>query len=357
MTSFEQIRQLLTLHHLDALLIENPIDLFYLTQLRVSVGKLLITPQSTQLFVDSRYIEMAKKEAKIAVFLDNPEHFAALISPLKKLGVDGAFSSWERVEKLKKDFPQVEIISIPSPLKEIRAIKTEIELELMKKAAALGSLGCDYVISLLKEGVEEKELAYKLDLFWKERGASGFAFEPIIAFGENSALPHARAGTRKLKKGDTVLIDIGVVLDNYHSDMTRTLFFGEPDPRMIEVYHVVKEAQKRAFDFVKEGVTAQQADKVARDYITSKGYGCEFSHSLGHSIGIETHEWPTLRSQTTALAQEDIILKSNMCVTLEPGIYIPGLGGVRIEDTVIVKDTYCESITHRPTELLKVSYA
>jgi Xaa-Pro aminopeptidase len=194
----------------------------------------------------------------------------------------------------------------------------------------------------------ESEAALELDFFWKKRGGQGFSFDPIIAFGANSSMPHYRAGITPLKKGDTVLIDIGVMVNNYHSDMTRTVFFGEPHPEMRKIYNIVREAQTRALDAVKPGVHAGELDKAARGYIEAEGYGPQFSHSLGHGVGLEIHEWPFLRNR---VPMADIPIKEGMCLTVEPGIYIEGLGGVRIEDSIIVTQEGYRSLTNRPTEL------
>lgn len=342
------IAPLLKEHRLDAFLFEGDVPLLYFTKLHFSAGKLLYDKKGAKLYVDGRYYEIAKEKAPFPACLDEEEVWSKAVNKHKKIGFDGDLMSWERVRGLKEAFPKVEWVSIPSPLKEIRAIKSKAELKKLKKVAELGSQGYDYVVSVLKTGITEKEVAYLLDRFWKERGADGFSFEPIIAFGENSALPHYRAGDRKLKKGDTVLIDIGVKLEDYCSDMTRTVYFGKPPAKLKKIYEVVRQAQQKAMDKMKPGVKLAAADKMARDVIEKAGFGKEFCHSLGHGIGIEVHEWPYLRPKG---ADKDVPLKEGMVVTVEPGIYLPGLGGVRIEDTVEITKTGCRSLTDRPTDL------
>ena len=342
----KQVQKTLSTLQLEAILIENKEDLFYLTGLPLSVGKLLISKNSATLLVDSRYYEMAKSHFN--TLPDDENNWKMCCGHYQKIGFDGLSLSWERVQSLKNQSPEIEWVSVPLPLKEIRALKSPKEIEKLGKAADLGSEGYDYLVDSLKEGITEKELAHQLDCFWRDRGAKGFSFEPIIAFGENSALPHWRANDRALKKGDTVLLDIGVIFDDYHSDMTRTLFFGEPDPEMKKIYEIVREAQARAIRELKPGVTGKMMDAVARNYIDEQGYGKAFSHSLGHGIGLETHEWPFLRSRPPY--GEDI-LQEHMCVTIEPGIYLPGLGGVRIEDTLLITEKGCKTLTKRPTDL------
>lgn len=343
-----QVQKKLAEWQVNGLLVENKIDLFYLTGLSLSAGKLLITAQGAALVVDGRYEEIARRSTSLRVLLDSFESFRELIKPFSHLGFDGATLSWEAVKRLMQDFPKHHWKSIPSPLKTIRAIKDTGEIEKLKKAAKLGSEGFDYLKTLLKEGVVEKELAYKLDLFWKERGGKGLAFEPIIAFGENTALPHYHAGKGRLKKGDPILIDIGVVFEDYHSDMTRTLFFGDPSSKMKELYSIVHEAQKRALKEISPLKKVGEIDRAARHYIAEKGYGEAFTHSLGHGVGLEIHEWPFLRNKEP---YAETPLQEGMCVTVEPGIYLPGTGGVRIEDTVLVTSSGYESLTQRSSDL------
>lgn len=346
-TRLECVQNQLISWKIDALLIENKIDLLYLTGLSLSAGKLLVTPTVSTLLVDGRYYEMARIEYA-PVILENEEAFKALLSPFTTVGFDGSTLSWERVQQLMDQYPHLHWQSIPQPLNPFRAIKDSEEIKKMKKAAELGSRGFDLLKTLLKEGVEERELALKLELFWKEQGGKEVAFEPIIAFGENSAHPHYHGGKGRLKKGDVVLLDIGVVLENYHSDMTRTLFFGPPSSKMREVYEVVREAQKKAINAIQPGKTAGEIDQIARSLIEEKGYGKAFTHSLGHGVGLQIHEWPYLKNKEPYAA---VPLVENMCVTVEPGIYLPGIGGIRIEDTVVVTSEGTLSLTQRPTEL------
>ena len=253
MTSrLEKVKKLL---QLDALMIENPIDLFYLTGMHFSVGKLIIRPDQIFLIIDGRYYEQAKANGPLAgqvtILLDSETALKNALKAGDRVGFDGATLAWDGAEKLFKNFPDIHFTSLSYPLKDLRAVKEPDEIKKMKKAAKLGSEGFDFLLTQLKEGISEKELAAKLQLFWLERGGQGVAFEPIIAFGANSALPHYRAGLTRLKKGDTVLLDIGVILDDYHSDMTRTQFFGEPPAQMKEIYLIVKEAHEKAAQALK----------------------------------------------------------------------------------------------------------
>lgn len=348
MKRIQQVQKKILDWQIDALLIQSKVDLFYLTGLHLSAGTLLIAKDEPILHVDGRYIEIAKRASDFSVVLETVDSFQKMIEPYARIGFDGVTLAWEKAQSFMHDYPQHRWQSIPEPLKTMRAVKDNAEIELMKQAAKLGSEGFDFIKSLLKPGVEERELANRLEIFWKEKGGQGLAFEPIIAFGENSAYPHYRAGKRTLNQGDTVLIDIGVVWENYHSDMTRTLFLGPPKPQIEEIYLIVQEAQKRALRSVRPGVLSGELDHIAREWIEEKGYKDAFNHSLGHGVGLEIHEWPYLRHKAP---YDKVELQENMCITLEPGIYIPGLGGVRLEDTVQITSKGGETLTCRSTSL------
>jgi Xaa-Pro aminopeptidase len=315
-------------------LIENPCDLFYLTGLQLSVGTCLITEKKAHLLVDGRYFAAAQKNSPCQVHLTSTEALTSLLKPLKQLAFDSRFTSCEKWHQLKKIFPG-KLAQVIQPLNEVRAIKEQKELAAMKKSAALAWRGFEETKRQLKVGITEKELALKFEMFCRAHGAEKMAFDPIIAFGKNSAYPHYRPGDVKLKKGDIVLIDIGVVVDKYHSDMTRTVFFGKPDPRLVLIETVVKEAHAAALKLCKPGAKVEDLDLAARRVAEKAGLKDLLVHSLGHGIGLETHEFPRLSFQGEDRA---LRLKAGMCITIEPGLYLPGVGGVRYEDTVVVTE-------------------
>lgn len=339
-------QQIITLG-IDAFLVSDSINLFYLTGLQLSAGNLIVTTNSMLLCVDGRYIDSCRQSTKIPVELQGTQTLAEIIQKhfpeVKSVGISDTETSYRGVLDLQKEFGQ--ILALENPLKKIRMIKDDIEINLLQQAADLGSRGYDHVLSIMNEGVSEEELAIELEIFWKRAGGEKVAFSPIIAFGPNSALPHYRAGNARLKKGDLVLIDIGVTLNNYHSDMTRVFFFGDVDPELAAIYEIVKQAQTSAIAHCKPGVTAGELDDIARTVITEAGYGPRFLHSLGHGIGLEVHEAPILRNKKP---QGDVRLEANMVVTIEPGIYLEGKGGVRIEDTIRLTEYGCYSLTQRP---------
>ncbi len=318
----------------DGCLIENPLDLFYLTGLQLSLGILVVLSTSSKLFVDGRYIEFAKKHSPFPVELLSKESVSAFLSPVKVLVFDSASTTMDRGEQQKKLYTGV-WRGISHPLKELRLIKDAAELKAMKKSAAVVWKGFEHVRRSLKVGITEKELALSFEIFCRKQGAERLSFDPIIAFGKNSAYPHYRAGDAKLKKGDIVLIDIGVVVDHYHSDMTRTVFFGKADPRLILLETVVKQAHDAALALCKRGTKLGDIDKAARNVFKGAGLEELYVHSLGHGIGLETHEFPRLKYQGD---DHDVILREGMVITIEPGLYLPGAGGVRYEDTIVIAD-------------------
>jgi Xaa-Pro aminopeptidase len=337
----------------DGLLIEDPIDLFYMTGLELSSGRLLAHHFGADLLVDNRYFENCQKVSPFPVFSSDKTSFLTLLerpelSYLRNLGFDSEKISYKDYQELEKQFHHRAMLKpLESPIKHLRIIKDETEISLLQRAAALGSDGFDFVCSFLKEGISEVEVATELEIFWKKRGSKGLAFQPIIAFGANSSMPHYRAGSSQLQKGQSVLIDIGVNYQHYHSDMTRVVFFGTPPKEIQEIYPIVKEAQRLALEKCTPGTLVGDLDQTARQYIVDKGYGEYFIHSLGHGVGLEIHEFPTLRNKPPF---SQIPLKQGMVITIEPGIYLPGIGGVRLEDTVLITEEGHENLTNRSLE-------
>ncbi|HSX13479.1 MAG TPA: Xaa-Pro peptidase family protein [Chlamydiales bacterium] len=312
------------------LFVDDPIDLYYLTGLHFSLGRLVISVHFAKLFVDGRYIDVAKKQAPCDVFLlsEIKQHV-----PLGTLAFDSAFLSFESYLNLQKEFPNSQFVPSPRPLKDLRIIKDEHEIALLKKAQQLTRAGLQYIVSLLKEGISEEILALEFEFFCRKNGASKLSFAPIVAFGENSAYPHHRAGKDRLKQNQIVLIDVGAVVDGYAGDMTRVEFFGNVDEQLQKDYALIKQVQKRVISHVKPGLHFGELDKIARDGLDKEGCGALFTHGLSHGIGLDVHEYPRL---TISGGDSDLRLKPGMTFTVEPGIYRAGLGGVRYEDVVLV---------------------
>ncbi len=346
-----RVQQILQQKGCDALLVEDGINLYYLTGLELSAGTLIVQESGAHLFVDNRYYELCKKRSPFPVVLIDQGVISDLLghpecASIRNLGFNSeslSFKAYQEMENKLKG--KVILVPLDNPMNSIRAIKDSDEIALLKEAADLGSKGFDFVCTLLKEGISEAEVARELEIFWKRLGSKGVAFDPIIAFGANSSMPHYRAGEAKLQRGEPVLIDIGVNLKHYHSDMTRVVFFGEPKQPMREIYDIVLQAQEAALKVCKPGTLIGEVDQAARGLIAAAGYGERFTHSIGHGIGLEIHEYPILRNKPP---MKDVPLQIGMAITIEPGIYLPGVGGVRIEDTVIITGTGYENLTNRP---------
>jgi len=343
----KRLRELLSVTACDALLIENPIDLLYLTGLHLSAGHLVVGLQDSCLIVDGRYYEKSCQQSLYPVELLEKSKLKDWLqhTHLTCLGFDQEKTSYQRYVTLNTFIHEKkikEVIPLTPLVQQLRLIKDQQEIDLLRKAAKLGYAGYEYIASLLEEGITESELALKLEFFWKTHGAQRLAFESIIAFGVNSSMPHYRAGTYALKLDQIVLMDIGLVLNDYHSDMTRVVYFGQPSKKLEEIQQVVQDAKDLALSHCRPGVLIGHLDQIARDHIQSKGYGDYFTHSLGHGIGLEVHEIPTIR-QTGA--SSTLLLQPGMVITIEPGIYLPGIGGIRLEDTIVITETSYENLT------------
>lgn len=337
-----------------AFLVEDLHDLFYLTGNHVSLGSLLITKKGAFFAVDSRYYDAVKNKTPCQVLLSERggagafDAFAKVLKDSGEIGFDPSETLCSRATLLKSAFKKNRLIEMASPVKQERLVKDAKEQQALRKAALLNQEGMDFAINLLEEGITEKALALELEIFWKRKGGGALSFEPIIAFGANSASAHHRPSSKALKKGDVVLLDMGISLESYQSDMTRTVFFGECSPFWKKAFEAVLGAQKKALDAVKPGVACEDLDKKARSYLEKTGFGEYFTHSLGHGVGLEIHEAPWLRK---ARGKEKTYLEDGMCVTIEPGVYFPEKGGIRIEDTVLVTEKGCENLYPRKKEL------
>jgi len=316
----------------DGCIIDAPIDLFYLTGLNLSLGRLIVTPKNACLFVDGRYLEACRKNKIVKAELASEAAILKFTSKLKTIGFDSQTTTVAQFEKLKKWFG-IKLKPLSHPLQGLRAIKDKAEIATLKKSAKLLWKGFEHVKELLRVGVAEEALAKEFEIFCLKGGASSLAFEPIIAFGENSAMPHYRAGKRRLKKGDIVLIDIGVVVDSYASDMTRVVYFGKVDPRLIQMESVVRAAHQAALKICRPGTRIGKLDEAARKVMKRAKMEHLYVHSLGHGIGLEPHEFPRIRFNGE---DKNVVLEAGMVITIEPGLYLSGVGGVRHEDTIVI---------------------
>jgi Xaa-Pro aminopeptidase len=263
----------------------------------------------------------------------------------RRVGFESNFVSVAQYTAWVTVAPNIEWIPTNDLVEEIRTVKDPDELSTIRAAVNLADQALTHAAEMLQPGMTEHEVAWELEVFMRTHGADDVAFELIVASGPNSALPHLRPTDRQIGWGEPIVVDIGARLDGYHSDLTRTLCLGKPDERFYEIYKLVLQAQLAAEHGLREGMSGHEADALARSVIETAGYGAQFGHSLGHGVGLATHEKPRL-SRTS----EDV-LRPDMLVTIEPGIYIPGWGGVRIEDVVRITTTTAEVLTRAVKDL------
>ncbi|MCP4669082.1 MAG: aminopeptidase P family protein [Deltaproteobacteria bacterium] len=344
------LRQGLKEQNTDAAWIFQPENRRYLsgfkaedTQFTESSGSLLIREGRNLLVTDSRYAQEAEKEAgEFEVYTLKQgfsEEFPQVVhgTGTRNLGFEADYVTWGLHRQLTESFdalsPPVRLAPLNGLVETMREVKHALEIEAMAASADMMSEILAKVIDGLKPGLTEKEVAWTIEGLAREAGADGMAFPSIVASGPNGALPHAEPTNRKLNKGEPVILDVGVKLKGYCCDMTRTVFLGEPTPYFKKIYRTVRDAQLRALKEIRPGVESTLPDSAARKVIQEAGFGEYFGHSLGHGVGLATHEGPRLGPR------KPVTLKKGMVVTVEPGIYIPHKGGVRLEEMVVIEDT------------------
>jgi Xaa-Pro aminopeptidase len=346
------VREAMKKLNLDALLLTAPSDLAYLTNFTGDDSIGIITGKDFFLVTDFRYTEQAQIEADwLKVVMREGKMDVALADTLigtgaKRVGFEANRATFGQIHALDRAISEkagkkgVELVPIEDVLVNIRKVKDDHEIGLIRKSAAIAEEAFTAIQDEIKVGQSENYLAGLLVFELRSRGASDSSFPVIVAAGANSSLPHYRPGDALVRKDEPLLIDWGAMFEGYCSDLTRTLLIGRVSAKIKEIYKVVLEAQLAAIRFLRPGVTTQQADRVARDLIDKAGYAEQFGHGLGHGIGREIHELPTLRR-----TGGDEELRPGMIVTVEPGIYLPGEGGVRIEDDVLITHSGCEVLT------------
>ena len=348
-----KLERFFTANRLDAILFSSLPNICYLCGFSGSEGVLLLTRDRAWFLCDSRYTAQAGAEVGDAVirqFTVKWDAVAELLGELKpgRVGFEAAHTTVADFKVLSDKLGQVELVALNGELDQIRSCKDQGEIERLQAVAACASASLLTVLPRLVPGVSEREIACELEFEMLRLGADGRAFDFIVASGERGAMPHGRASDKLIRSGELVTIDFGAVKDGYHSDETVTVALGRPDERSREIYRVVKEAHDRAIDRVRPGIACRDLDAVARECIRQHGYGEYFGHGLGHGVGLEIHEKPVVSPRSEAVVEEGMVF------TIEPGIYIPGFGGVRIEDTVVVTADGCRLLTQVPKELTMV---
>lgn len=343
-------RECLKRHSLDALLVTSLQSIRYLSGFSGSDAVLLLTADTGCFLTDSRYTTQAGNEVTAFPVAGYKVKLDAVADWLGRFGGTrvGFVASQLTVEvhsELSARLTGIELVPLKDELSAIRAVKDAEEIALIEAAAGLASSALLEILPLVKPGALERDLALELEIVMRRKGADDKAFDFIVASGERGALPHGRASEKALSAGELVTFDFGALFKAYNSDETVTVAVGKPDAKLLEIYAIVKEAHDRAIEAVRPGISLKELDGVARSFIEQRGYGPCFGHGLGHGVGMEIHEKPlvSFRSEDTAV--------EGMVFTIEPGIYIPGLGGVRIEDTVVVEKSGCRLLTRVSKEL------
>ncbi|MCE4954252.1 aminopeptidase P family protein [Staphylococcus haemolyticus] len=348
MSKIEKITKQLQHEQADAAWITTPLNVFYFTGYRSEPHErlfaLLITANGDQtLYCPKMEVEEVKNspfEGKIIGYLDTENPFE--IDPLSfnKLLIESEHLTVKRQRELTQNFGVQHYGDIDQIIKELRNIKNESEIENIREAAKLADKCIEIGTEFLKVGVTEREVVNHIENEIKKFGVSEMSFDTMVLFGDHAASPHGTPGERKLVKDEYVLFDLGVIYNHYCSDMTRTVKFGTPSEEAQTIYNIVLEAETNAIEAIKAGVPLQEIDKIARDIISDAGYGDYFPHRLGHGLGLEEHEYQDVSSTNSNL------LEARMVITIEPGIYVPNVAGVRIEDDILVTENGYEILTH-----------
>jgi len=350
----EKFRERILKEKVSGFLITNLRNIYYLVGFSGSSGLLLVRPDDAFFFTDFRYQEQVKREisdCKIKIVKDELLKGLAKSKEIKKrdrIGFESRNLSVSQYSSLKEFFPQVRWKPFEDSVETLRKAKDEEEIAKIKKAAAIGDTVFQSILSLLKPGISEQDIASEIDYRLKKAGASGSPFETIVASGSQGALPHASPTNRKLRQKDFIVIDLGAIYRGYCSDMTRTVILGRPSQKHKQIYHLVLKAQERALKFMRPGMKCAKVDELARSVIREAGFGREFGHGLGHGVGLEIHEAPSLSRKSKDT------LEPGMVVTVEPGVYISGWGGVRIEDTILITKEGIQTLTKTPKEMIVV---
>jgi Xaa-Pro aminopeptidase len=343
-----KLRKTLPQHDLDAILISQPDNRRYLSGFTGSAGWLIISAGRAILSTDFRYYEQVARQSPAFELAKIKTKFADLLPGIvsdlgvKRLGFESQNLTVDDLYTLSQAAGDVEFVPLKDTVETLRAVKDGDEIDALRRSAALTDDAFAHLLDVIRPGMTELEAAWEIESAMRTRGASKVAFDLIVAAGPNGALPHARPGDHPIQPGEPVVVDIGCVVDGYCSDMTRTFCLGEPSAKYLEVWEIVLQAQQAAKEVIGAGVTGVQADAAARDVIVEAGYGEYFGHSLGHGVGLAVHEGP----RAGRLSKD--ILEPGMSLTVEPGIYLPGEFGVRLEDLVLIDGTGIEILSNTP---------
>ena len=338
----------------DAALILSEENRLYFTEFPATDGALLVTPYGAVFYTDSRYTEAAAAKIGAEFVHDSEKMYEELRALFEEYNVNTVAIENDRItladfEELKNRLPGVDFnptAALSRAIEEIRLVKSDAELEKISAAQRIAEAAFDHILGFIKPGMTEKQVQLELDFYMLSHGAEALSFETIAVAGKKGSMPHGVPGDNVIQPGDFLTMDYGAVVDGYHSDMTRTVAVGKPSEKQIEVYNTVLEAQLAGLAALHDGVTGFDADKASRDVIEQAGYGKYFGHGTGHGVGVEIHEAPRLSPKSKAT------LRTGNVVTVEPGIYLPGEFGVRIEDMAVVTPDGHVGLTHCEKKLI-----
>jgi Xaa-Pro aminopeptidase len=341
-----KLKKTLPEQEVDAILVSQPENRRYLSGFTGSTGWLLISEERAVLVTDFRYYEQVERESPSFELYKLKARLSNLLPDLlddvgvRRLGFESQHVTVDELRNWSQATDGVEWVPLKDTVEAIRAVKEDAEIEALRRSAALTDAAFEHFLHVLEPGMTEQQAAWEIGAYMRTHGATKIAFDLIVAAGPNGALPHARASDHVIQRGEPIVVDIGCVVDGYCSDMTRTFCLGQPDAKYLEVWELVLEAQGAAEAAIRSGMTGIEADVVARDLIEQAGYGEHFGHGLGHGVGLAVHESPW----ASRLAENT--LEAGMTLTVEPGIYLPGEFGVRIEDLVVVREQGVEILTN-----------
>ncbi|MEZ4600226.1 MAG: Xaa-Pro peptidase family protein [Syntrophotaleaceae bacterium] len=350
----QKLSGLLDEHSLDGILITHRPNLRYLCGFSGTDGALLVGRGETVFLTDSRYTEQARTEVTADRRVEYSAKLEGIVRQAKesgmgKVGFEADTLPFATVEKLREEGgKELEWHPLSKPLHKLRCHKDACEIEILEQAADLAATAFEEILPLIRPGAVERDVALALEFAMKRRGAEEKSFDFIVASGERGALPHGVASDKPIRAGELVTIDFGARWRGYHSDETITLAVGPVGGELRDIYGIVLEAHDRAMHQVRPGIPLKELDRIAREFIASQGYGQYFGHGLGHGVGLEVHESPTVSTRSEDVAE------AGMVITIEPGIYIPGRGGVRIEDTVLITENGFRKITRLAKDFLTV---
>lgn len=347
------LRTILKDNNIDAVLLTSPHNKYYIANLYSGSGYVLVTRKNKYILVDFRYYEEMKKcnDNFNIIMLTKEKNFNYIMNSIireeniSSIGFEGTEVSYDFYKDVESN---LDAIFISLNLGELRKVKDETELKYIKEACKIADDAFKHIIGFIKTDITERDIENELVRFIKEQGGEKESFDIIVASGIRGALPHGKASHKVIESGELITMDFGVKYNKYSSDITRTIAVGDCPRDLLEIYEVVKKAGEKALKAVKAGITVGELDYIARKVISDAGYGDYFGHNLGHGVGILVHEYPDLAPNG------DDILHEGMIITIEPGIYIPNVGGVRIEDDVLVKKHCGERLTKSSKDLIVI---